>query len=328
MKKRSQLKFYALTGAVFVCSSMAMENQSAEGTSTSNNNNAEKKPDFDINKFVELYKGAYKIDKNRYASDITDFKAALNIWSILNKKENVTEAQFMGLLKIISLWKHTDANELNDAFDYVFISGNKANSNKSSGIYQQDLGIEEATPGLREQERKQKLREMKNEANKRLLEILVAKGADINFNKVPDNKVVKMSSSFSSHSGGSLLHRAARENSVDWINFLIDKMGADINNKDIKHRTPIVIACKGNNLEAVEALLSRKNIDINLADSDKHTPLYWAVKNENFDMTELLLANGAKLEQAEDSDMEEREEKEEVKKTSKKSGFWSLFGFK
>lgn len=341
-----KIKYLALSSVMLISSAIAMEDKEPEDILTKNDNkvellvsvreasayehlkasNNQDQSNSSLNKFIKLYREAYKI---RHEIVISYFDATMEVWEILNKNQDATESQFLEMLNIIKKQgeKPILEDELNKALYYININ-ETYKINESSGSHLEEYPSDLLEDNNNPQKKLEILKLIRNEANKKLLKILVDFGADINFNKVPKNKVLKFSSGLMGiNCGGSLLHRAVRANSSEWIKFLVNEMDADINNQDTRNRTPIFVACKQNNLEAAKVLLGLPNIKVNLKDSEGRTPLYLAVLNRNFKMVELLQDFGAVLTPKEEVDDELDDEYQEIDNTtssikSTKSSIW------
>lgn len=87
------------------------------------------------------------------------------------------------------------------------------------------------------------------------------------------------------------LHEAAASGNVAEVKRLLDK-GVEVNTKDGKGRTPLILAAKGSNtLEVVKALLE-KGADVN-EKSNGETPLSVAANFGNLEVVRALIARGA-----------------------------------
>jgi len=115
---------------------------------------------------------------------------------------------------------------------------------------------------------------------KDVAELLIAKGADVNAKYNAKNK-----------EDYTLLHWAAQNNSKDVAELLIVK-GADVNAKEKDGYTPLLQAAWYNRKEVAELLIA-KGADVNAKSNYGYTPLYFAVKNNNTNVAELLIAKGA-----------------------------------
>jgi len=112
--------------------------------------------------------------------------------------------------------------------------------------------------------------------NKDMVEMLIAKGADVNA-KDKD--------------GNTPLQRAAQNNNKDMVEMLIAK-GADVNAKDKDGNTPLQRAAQHNRKDVAELLIA-KGADVNAKDKDGNTPLQRAAQHNRKDVAELLIAKGA-----------------------------------
>lgn len=92
-------------------------------------------------------------------------------------------------------------------------------------------------------------------------------------------------------SGESALHLVTARRDLTWMQFLIDK-GANVNIRDAKGQTPLVMAANANFVEGVELLVASR-ADLNVANNAGETPLITAVHNRNVALMRVLLKAGA-----------------------------------
>jgi uncharacterized protein len=92
-------------------------------------------------------------------------------------------------------------------------------------------------------------------------------------------------------SGEGALHIVVARRDLAWLQFLVAK-GANVNVRDNKGVTPLVLAVRLNFLEGVEFLLS-KGARVDEANSAGETPLITAVHNRNVALMRMLLKAGA-----------------------------------
>ena len=116
-----------------------------------------------------------------------------------------------------------------------------------------------------------------DEGHKEIVELLIAKGADVNVKNKGDV---------------TPLYGAARSGRKEVAELLIAK-GADVNARDDVGRIPLHIATGGDHKEIVELLIA-KGADVN-AKNDKFvgTFLHWAAVGGQNETVKLLIANGA-----------------------------------
>ncbi len=111
-----------------------------------------------------------------------------------------------------------------------------------------------------------------------IVELLVAKGADLN---TKDN------------SGKTPLHEAASSGNQEIVELFVVK-GADIQARDSDNRTPLHEAAYNGNQEIVK-LFVVKGTDIQARDNSNRTPLHQAAIEGNKEIVELLIAKGANV---------------------------------
>lgn len=99
--------------------------------------------------------------------------------------------------------------------------------------------------------------------------------------------------------GQSALHIVTGRRDLTWMQFLVGK-GANVNIRDAKGVTPLVVACSLNFVDGVEFLVS-KGAHVDESNNAGETPLITAVHNRNPEMVKVLLAAGAKPNRADNS---------------------------
>lgn len=99
--------------------------------------------------------------------------------------------------------------------------------------------------------------------------------------------------------GESALHQVTARRDLTWMQFLIAK-GANVNLRDFKGVTPLVVAVNTNFAEAVDLLVS-KGAKIDESNNAGETPLITAVHNHNVPMMRILLKAGADPDRADNS---------------------------
>ena len=100
-------------------------------------------------------------------------------------------------------------------------------------------------------------------------------------------------------SGESALHIVAARRDLTWLQFLVGK-GANVNIRDNKGITPLVVACGLNFVEGVDFLIS-KGARVDESNNAGETPLITAVHNRNSEMVQGLLKAGANPKRADNS---------------------------
>lgn len=99
--------------------------------------------------------------------------------------------------------------------------------------------------------------------------------------------------------GESALHQVTARRDLTWMQFLIAK-GANVNIRDFKGVTPLVVAVNNNFAEGVDLLVSR-GAKIDDSNNAGETPLITAVHNRNIAMMRILLKAGADPDRADNS---------------------------
>lgn len=100
-------------------------------------------------------------------------------------------------------------------------------------------------------------------------------------------------------SGEGALHIVVARRDLAWLQFLVAK-GANVNVRDNKGVTPLVLAVRLNFLEGVEFLLS-KGARVDEANAAGETPLITAVHNRNVSLMRMLLKAGANPDRSDNS---------------------------
>lgn len=99
--------------------------------------------------------------------------------------------------------------------------------------------------------------------------------------------------------GESALHQVTARRDLTWMQFLIAK-GANVNIRDFKGVTPLVVAVNTNFAEGVDLLVG-KGAKIDESNNAGETPLITAVHNRNVAMMRILLKAGADPDRADNS---------------------------
>lgn len=100
-------------------------------------------------------------------------------------------------------------------------------------------------------------------------------------------------------SGETALHFVTTRRDLTWMRFLIER-GANVNVRDARGVTPLVIACNLNFTEGVE-LLVESGARIDDSNNAGETPLITAVHNRNLPLMRILLKAGADPDRADNS---------------------------
>lgn len=100
-------------------------------------------------------------------------------------------------------------------------------------------------------------------------------------------------------SGETALHLVTQRRDLTWMSFLIGK-GANVNARDAKGVTPLVIASNLNFLEGVELLVGQ-GARIDESNNSGETPLITATHNRNIPLMRVLLKAGADPDRADNS---------------------------
>lgn len=99
--------------------------------------------------------------------------------------------------------------------------------------------------------------------------------------------------------GESALHLVTARRDLTWMQFLIAK-GANVNVRDARGVTPLVVACNLGFVEGVE-LLIKSGARVDESNNSGETPLITAVHNRNMPLIRILLAAGADPDRADNS---------------------------
>ncbi|XP_046567998.1 serine/threonine-protein phosphatase 6 regulatory ankyrin repeat subunit A-like [Haliotis rubra] len=146
-----------------------------------------------------------------------------------------------------------------------------------------------------------------------VMELLVGKGANLS---LVDKR------------GNNILHCACRRGDVEVVKYIVSKKMVDINSRERKNKTPLMVAgvwgheavvgllvkqganqalrdkrgnnilhlaCQGGHVEVVKYIISLETVDVNCRGWRKTTPVMCAGQNGHKDVVELLVNNGANL---------------------------------
>lgn len=100
-------------------------------------------------------------------------------------------------------------------------------------------------------------------------------------------------------SGETALHIVTTRRDLTWMRFLIER-GANVNARDVRGVTPLVIACNLNFTEGVD-LLVESGARVDESNNSGETPLITAVHNRNLPLMRILLKAGADPDRADNS---------------------------
>lgn len=100
-------------------------------------------------------------------------------------------------------------------------------------------------------------------------------------------------------SGETALHIVTQRRDLTWMQFLLAK-GANVNARDVRGATPLVVACNLNFVEGVD-LLVKSGARIDETNNSGETPLITAVHNRNMPLIRILLQAGANPDRADNS---------------------------
>jgi ankyrin repeat protein len=99
--------------------------------------------------------------------------------------------------------------------------------------------------------------------------------------------------------GESALHIVTNKRDLTWMRFLVGK-GANVNARDSKGMTPLVVAVNYNFVEGAEFLIGQ-SARLDESNNAGETPLITAVHNHNLDIMRVLLTAGADPDRADNS---------------------------
>jgi len=114
-----------------------------------------------------------------------------------------------------------------------------------------------------------------------------------------DEKGSNLVNTRDSTSGDSALHIVTQRRDLPWMQFLVAK-GANVNARNVKGETPLVIAANLNFFEGVEFLVGQ-GAKVDESNSTGETPLITSVHNRNIAMLRVLLKAGANPDRTDNS---------------------------
>lgn len=100
-------------------------------------------------------------------------------------------------------------------------------------------------------------------------------------------------------SGETALHLVTKRRDLTWMQFLVAK-GANVNSRDVKGTTPLVVASNLGFIEGAEYLVEH-GARVDESNSAGETPLITAVHNRNLTLMRILLKAGANPDRADNS---------------------------
>ncbi|HMO67325.1 MAG TPA: ankyrin repeat domain-containing protein [Novosphingobium sp.] len=115
-------------------------------------------------------------------------------------------------------------------------------------------------------------------------------------------------------SGESALHIVTQRRDLTWMTFLIQR-GANVNIRDARGVTPLVLASNLGFIEGVELLVERQ-ARVDEANDTGETPLISAVHRRNIALVRILLKAGANPDRADNSGRSARDYAELIGRTS------------
>lgn len=115
-------------------------------------------------------------------------------------------------------------------------------------------------------------------------------------------------------SGESALHMVTARRDLTWMTFLIER-GANVNIRDARGVTPLVLASNLGFVEGVELLVDRK-ARVDEANDTGETPLISAVHRRNLALVRILLKAGANPDRADNSGRSARDYAELIGRSS------------
>jgi ankyrin repeat protein len=125
------------------------------------------------------------------------------------------------------------------------------------------------------------------EGDKELVELLLAKGLDVNAVCHPPRLKIRPTQEYLH----APLYAAMHKDSSEVAEVLIDR-GVIINPHATKSYTPLHAAASNRARKTLKLLISR-GAKINATDQEGHTPLYYATKTEDIEVQQILIAAGA-----------------------------------
>jgi ankyrin repeat protein len=139
------------------------------------------------------------------------------------------------------------------------------------------------------------------QGHKKIVELLLAKGADVNGRNRNGETPIDVVGSQDRHEIARLLvthnatvstiHTAARLGDAEQVRAFLER-GSDVNAQNERGRTALYVAVSENCEDLAEFLIDN-GADVNTKDNKGYTPLYEAIWNSDANMVDLLVTNGA-----------------------------------
>jgi len=95
--------------------------------------------------------------------------------------------------------------------------------------------------------------------------------------------------------GWRVIHEAASEGHLECVEWLVEKMEADVDAKSDDGSTPLSWAAFDGQVDVCHYLLQRRGVSIDEPDDDQRSPLHWAIRNNHKECARLLINSGARI---------------------------------